>query len=158
MSIRSVIHFGYRFQWPASEDPLQERCIRDALALNDILPEPIFVACLRPIEEDFDTDLYTAIVVLGITIDEDTDLDDIVCQRASLDEFISGHPFMEGFHFDNKPRFYSGFPWDLSTSSSVSESLVEESSMDSELESVSDPSIEEDEDEEEQTDDLKEDS
>jgi len=139
--MQPVIHFGYRFQWSVSDDSLEEDQIRDTIALNDILPEPIFVTCIRPI--DIESHHYN--VILGISVDETTDLDFIYSQRASLDEFVSGHPFLEGFHFSENPRFYCGLPWVISdASSSITESLEEDTSIDSELEEVSDLSTEED--------------
>jgi hypothetical protein len=148
MSVQPVIHFGYRFRWSTE---LDEDVIGDALALNDILPEPLFVACLRPYVDDLIIESPSDVLVLGVAVDQGVDLDDLYAHRKTLEEFVSGHPFLEGFRFESHPRFYCGLPWvpsdeeseSESESESVSESIsVDEvsdvSDVDSPLEEVSD--------------------
>jgi hypothetical protein len=141
MSVQPVIHFGYRFRWSVE---LDEDTIGDALALNDILPEPLFVACLRPYVDDLIIESPSDVLVLGVTVDHGVDLDDLYAHRKTLEEFVSGHPFLEGFHFESHPRFYCGLPWVPSDDSeSVSESISGDevsdvSEVESPLEEVSD--------------------
>ncbi len=137
MSVQPVIHFGYRFRW---SEELDEDLIRSALALNDILPEPFFVACLQPYIDDLIVESPSDILVFGVTVDQSVDLDDLYAHRKSLEEFVSGHPFLEGFRFESHPRFYSGLPWAPSNSDSESESvssLDEVSVFDSEVSDLS---------------------
>lgn len=144
MDITPVIHFGYQFKWTLS-DELEDDQMRSALALNDILPEPFFVACLRIPIDGLISSTPHYLTIFGITVDESTDLDDLILHRKSLDEFISENPFLEGFHFTDQPRFYCGLPWEMSSSdvSSSSESSDDFDELD-ESSDGSDGSIEED--------------
>jgi hypothetical protein len=141
MSVQPVIHFGYLFRWFKE---LDEDMIRDTLALNDILPEPLFVGCLRPYVDDLFVESPSDILVFGVSVDQGVDLDDLYAHRKSLEEFVSGHPFLEGFCFESHPHFYCGLPWSPSDEESESESVSESisvdevSDLDSELEEVSD--------------------
>lgn len=106
MSLSCCIHYGYRFRIE------EEDQITDALSLNDILPEPLLVVSLLPTLSL--SDPYSDVdphVIIGIMVDQDTDLESLVEKRSVIDEFISNSPFLEGFVLEVAPYFYSGIPW-----------------------------------------------
>lgn len=144
--LSSSIHYGYLLLGSNSEE------ITEAMTLNQYLPEPFFVACLLPsvsLDATSLDDIPVRHVVFGVTVDTDTDVEQLLLWREQMDEMLSNR-FLEGFQFATAPRFYSGVPWmpsegwdesDVSDVSDVSEisdlyDSAEESDKESDEDSV----------------------
>ena len=130
------IQYGYLLAWNSSQE------ITEALALNEYLPEPFFVACLLPsVSLDVESldDTPVKHVVFGVEVDTDTDIEQLLLLRGQMDEMLS-NPFLESFQFATTPRFYSGIPWmpsdesDESDESDVSDESDESYESDTEEE------------------------
>ena len=137
--LSSSIHYGYLLLGSNIEE------ITEAIALNQYLPEPFFVACLLPnvsLDATSLDDIPVRHVVFGVTVDTYTDVEQLLLWREQMDEMLSNR-FLEGFQFATAPRFYSGVPWMPSDESDVSD--VSEVSEVSDLSEVydSEDSVEE---------------
>lgn len=137
------IHYGYCFH---IEDESQ---IRDALSLNDILPEPLLVVSLLPnLSMDDPFGIKDPNIVIGVIVDEEMDIDTLIKHRIVIDEFVSGSPFLEGFNLGHVPRFYSGFPWSVNNHSSDEETESDDPEISEDSSSYSSQEYEDEQDDE----------